>query len=98
MRSSTPKVLHRVLGRSLLGHVLAACRPLNAAQTLVVVGHGGDEVTAHVDAIAPHASAVVQREQNGTGHAVRVALDTTPEAAGTVLVVLGDTPLLTSET
>lgn len=96
MRSrSLPKVLHGFAGRSLLGHVLAAVQPLGAAHTLVVIGHGRDQVAPHLADIAAEATAVVQAEQLGTGHALRVALDTQPGVAGgTVLVVPGDAPLL----
>ncbi len=98
MRSATPKVLHGFAGRSLLGHVLAACAPLGADRTLVVVGHGRDAVAPHLAGIAPDARPVVQARQDGTGHAVRVALDEVPDLDGTVLVVPGDTPLLRAET
>ncbi|MDT4960526.1 MAG: bifunctional UDP-N-acetylglucosamine pyrophosphorylase / glucosamine-phosphate N-acetyltransferase [Pseudonocardiales bacterium] len=99
MKSATAKVLHGFAGRSLLGHVLAAAAPLGATHTVVVVGHSRDEVTAHLAEIAPAARAVVQEQQHGTGHAVRVALDDVPaEATGTVLVLPGDSPLLTPET
>ena len=95
MRSATPKALHEVCGRTLLGHVLAAVEPLGAGRVLVVVGHGRDRVTA---ALPEWASAVVQEEQRGTGHAVRLALDTVPDLTGPVLVLYGDMPLLTTET
>lgn len=74
MRSATPKVLHPLLGRSLLGHVLAAADELAADRTVVVVGVGADQVTSHLTEIAPKAIPVVQSEQRGTGHAVRTAL------------------------
>ncbi|HZZ95444.1 MAG TPA: bifunctional UDP-N-acetylglucosamine diphosphorylase/glucosamine-1-phosphate N-acetyltransferase GlmU [Jatrophihabitantaceae bacterium] len=98
MRSpSTPKVLHGFAGRSLLGHVLAATAPLEAVHTVVVVGHRRDEVIGHLAEIAPSAVAVVQDEQHGTGHAVRVGLSAVrSDAVGTVLVVPGDAPLLTT--
>jgi bifunctional UDP-N-acetylglucosamine pyrophosphorylase / glucosamine-1-phosphate N-acetyltransferase len=92
---STPKVLHEVAGRSLLGHVLAAAAPLAATHTVVVVGHGRDQVTDHLAAVAPEAKAVVQAQQNGTGHAVRVALEALGDLTGTVVVLPGDAPLLT---
>ncbi|HST67370.1 MAG TPA: bifunctional UDP-N-acetylglucosamine diphosphorylase/glucosamine-1-phosphate N-acetyltransferase GlmU, partial [Mycobacteriales bacterium] len=98
MRSATPKVLHALAGRSLVGHVLAACAPLGAGATLVVVGAGRDAVTAHLAAIAPDATPVVQAEQRGTGHAARIALDAAPGVDGTVLVLPGDAPLLRTET
>jgi bifunctional UDP-N-acetylglucosamine pyrophosphorylase/glucosamine-1-phosphate N-acetyltransferase len=98
MRSSTPKVLHQLLGRSLLGHVLAATSPLGAQDTIVVVGHGRDRVVEHLVSVAPDAKSVVQEQQNGTGHAMRVALSAAPQLAGAVVVVSGDTPLLQSQT
>jgi len=104
MRSATPKVLHEVGGRTLVGHVLAAVGTLHPEHLVVVVGHGRDRVVAHLAEIAPEALTVVQEQQNGTGHAMRVALaglaaaGVTLDASGPVLVVAGDTPLLTGET
>ncbi len=100
MRSrALPKVLHGFAGRSLLAHVLAAAAPLGATHTVVVVGHRREQVTAHLAEIAPEARAVVQAEQHGTGHAVRLALGAVPESgSGPVVVLPGDTPLLTEET
>ncbi|MCW2496034.1 bifunctional UDP-N-acetylglucosamine diphosphorylase/glucosamine-1-phosphate N-acetyltransferase GlmU [Jatrophihabitans sp.] len=100
MRSAAlPKVLHGFAGRSLLGHALAACDGLDAEQTIVVVGHRREEVTAHLADLDPAAVAVVQAAQNGTGHAVRLALAAIPDtAAGTVVVLPGDAPLLRAET
>ena len=98
MRSRTPKVLHELGGRSMLGHVLAAAAPLGAARTAVVVGSGREQVTAHLDAVAPAALAVVQEEQRGSGHAAAVALDALTDVAGPVLIVNGDAPLLRTGT
>jgi bifunctional UDP-N-acetylglucosamine pyrophosphorylase/glucosamine-1-phosphate N-acetyltransferase len=97
MRSrALPKVLHGFAGRSLLGHVVAAAAPLAAERTVVVVGHRRDEVAAHLAELDPAALPVVQAEQRGTGHAVRIALEAVPgDAVGTVVVVPGDAPLLT---
>lgn len=102
MKSATPKVLHRICGRSLVGHVVAAAGELDPEHLVVVVGHGREAVSAHLGEVAPRARAVVQREQNGTGHAVRIALEELAgggvELDGTVVVVCGDTPLLAGET
>ena len=104
MRSSLPKVLHEIGGRSLLGHALAAARGTGPAQVIVVVGHGRDQVVAHLADVDPGALTVVQEQQNGTGHAVRVALEALSgrvggePPSGTVLVVCGDVPLLTTAT
>ena len=100
MKSATlPKVLHGFAGRSLLGHVLAAADPLGAEHTVVVIGHRRDAVREHLAETAPGAIPVVQEQQNGTGHAVRVALDAVPSGeTGTVVVVPGDAPLLATAT
>ena len=98
MRSSTPKVLHPIGGRSLLGHVLAAAEPLHADATVVVVGSGREAVEQHLALIAPAALPVVQHEQNGSGHAAAVALAAVPDLDGPVLLVNGDAPLLRAST
>lgn len=98
MKSALPKVLHPLLGRTLVGHVLAAAEPLAAERTLVVVGRDADRVSAHVADVAPGAEPVLQAVQNGTGHAVRIALEAAPKADGTVVVLNGDVPLLRPET
>ncbi len=98
MRSATPKVLHAVAGRSLLGHALAAARGLQPQHLAIVVGHGRDAVAAHVADADHEAVCVVQEQQLGTGHAVRTALEGLPPLAGTVVITCGDTPLLTTAT
>jgi bifunctional UDP-N-acetylglucosamine pyrophosphorylase/glucosamine-1-phosphate N-acetyltransferase len=103
MKSATPKVLHQVAGRSLLGHVIEAASSIEPQHLIVVVGHGREQVTAHVAEIAPWVLTVVQEEQNGTGHAVRVALAELASRGagldgGPVVVLTGDTPLLTGST
>ncbi len=104
MRSaSTPKVLHPLCGRTMLGHVVHAARALDPDELVVVVGHAREQVTAHLAEVDPAARAVVQEQQHGTGHAVRVALTALAEISGepltgTVVVVPGDAPLLTSDT
>lgn len=102
MHSATPKVLHTIAGRSLIGHVIEAAAAVDPAHLMVVVGHGRDQVLAHVDEVAPWVDTVVQEEQRGTGHAVRVALSALASAhelgRAPVVVLSGDTPLLTGET
>ncbi len=98
MKSATPKVLHPMCGRTLLGHVLAAVDLLEPDESLVVIGHAREEVARHLVEEHPRTRAVVQEQQNGTGHAVRLALDAAPGLAGAVLVVPGDAPLLSTET
>ncbi|MCO8272476.1 bifunctional UDP-N-acetylglucosamine diphosphorylase/glucosamine-1-phosphate N-acetyltransferase GlmU [Actinoplanes sp. TRM 88003] len=98
MKSATPKVLHPLLGRTLVGHVLSAAAPAGADRTIVVVGHKAEQVEAHLAEVAPAATPVLQAQQNGTGHAVRLALEAAPEVTGTVVVLNGDVPLLRAET
>ena len=98
MRSATPKVLHTLGGRSMLGHVLAATAPLRAGATVVVVGSGREQVEAHLAGIAPAAVPVFQEAQHGSGHAAAVALAAVPDVGGPVLIVNGDAPLLREET
>ncbi|MCO5972843.1 bifunctional UDP-N-acetylglucosamine diphosphorylase/glucosamine-1-phosphate N-acetyltransferase GlmU [Actinoallomurus soli] len=95
---TTPKVLHELGGRSLVGHVLAAARDLRPERLVVVVGHGRDKVVEHLAEIAPDAVAVTQEQQNGTGHAVRIVLEAVGALTGTVVVTNGDHPLLRGET
>ena len=98
MRSATPKVLHEIAGRSLLGHALTAARALDPEHLIVIVGHGRDRVEAHLAEIDPAAKPVVQASPNGTGHAVRVGLDAVGELDGPVVVTYGDVPLLSAAT
>ncbi|MFD7028076.1 bifunctional UDP-N-acetylglucosamine diphosphorylase/glucosamine-1-phosphate N-acetyltransferase GlmU [Streptomyces sp. NPDC059917] len=99
MKSATPKVLHEICGRTLVGHVVAASRELDPAHLVVVVGHAREQVTAHLATVDAAVRTAVQHEQNGTGHAVRMGLEELGgEITGTVVVVCGDTPLLTGET
>ena len=96
MKSSKPKVLHEILGLTLLDHVLHTTTPLNSEKTLVVIGHGRDQVQEHLAKNHPTVITAVQDEQKGTGHAVKMALEALGEFSGPVLVLAGDTPLLTT--
>ncbi|MEV4870207.1 bifunctional UDP-N-acetylglucosamine diphosphorylase/glucosamine-1-phosphate N-acetyltransferase GlmU [Streptomyces syringium] len=102
MKSATPKVLHAICGRSLVGHVVAASRELDPEHLVVIVGHAREQVSAHLAEIDPATRTAVQYEQNGTGHAVRMGLESLGDSGialdGTVVVVCGDTPLLTGAT
>ena len=97
-KSELPKVLHRAAGRTMLRHVLEAVRPLGCSQVVVVVGHGRDQVVEELDgAGVGGVSTVVQEQQLGTGHAVQVAMPALDEDVDRVLVLPGDTPLITAE-
>ena len=97
MKSQLPKVLHSIAGRSLLGHVLHALDAIDPENVKVVVGAGREMVEAHLEQIAPDAIAVFQAERNGTGHAVQIALEGV-KGSGQVLILAGDTPMLSGET
>ncbi|WP_406035521.1 bifunctional UDP-N-acetylglucosamine diphosphorylase/glucosamine-1-phosphate N-acetyltransferase GlmU [Nocardioides sp. NBC_00163] len=97
MKSKTPKMLHQIAGRSLVGHVLAAVSEAGASRVVAVVGHQRELVEPHINEILPEAVIAVQTEQLGTAHAVRVAVEAGAVSGGTVLVTYGDTPLLRGE-
>ena len=97
MKSQTPKVLHSISGRSLLGHVLHSLESIEPKEVRVVVGSGREAVETHLAEIAPDALAIFQAERNGTGHAVQIALKGV-ESTGSVMILAGDTPLLSGAT
>jgi bifunctional UDP-N-acetylglucosamine pyrophosphorylase/glucosamine-1-phosphate N-acetyltransferase len=95
MRSRLPKVLHPLAGVPLVGHVLRSLTLLAPARTVLVVGHGADQVRAVVGDQAAYAE---QREQLGTGHALLQAQPLLDGAVDTVLVLYGDSPMMRAET
>ncbi|WP_286795954.1 bifunctional UDP-N-acetylglucosamine diphosphorylase/glucosamine-1-phosphate N-acetyltransferase GlmU [Microbacterium sp. UBA3394] len=98
MKSATPKVLHRIGGRSLVGHVLATAQALQPAHVVTVVRHERDLVAAEIAEQAPDAIVVDQDDVPGTGRAVEVALNALADFDGDVVVLSGDVPLLQSDT
>lgn len=99
MKSVIPKVLHRMGGRTLLGHAIAAAREAGPQHLSVVVRHGRDQVAAHVAEVDPEAVVADQDEVTGTARAVECALTALPaDLRGTVLVTMGDVPLLAGST
>jgi len=97
MRSSRPKVLHAIGGRSLLAHVLDTVRQ-SAGAVAVVIGPGQDRVAASVAAALPQAAIFVQAERRGTAHAVLAARKAIGVGADDLLVVFADTPLIRPDT
>lgn len=99
MRSATPKVLHRIGGRSLLDHAVTAARGLAPEHLVVVVRHERDAVVSHLAQVAPDAVPADQDEIPGTGRAVACGLAALPEQLdGPVVVTSGDVPLLDTAT
>ena len=97
MRSRQPKVLHAIGGRPLIGHVLAAAGRLGG-HTAVVIGPDHADVAAEVKRMTPDAEVFVQAERRGTAHAVLAARPAIARGADDILVVFGDTPLITPAT
>ena len=95
MKSRLPKVLHRLAGVPLLGHVLSSCEALGVERTLVVVGHCADQVEAFLPG---GVQAVLQAEQRGTAHAVMQAIPALEGFEGDLVILSGDVPLLSSVT
>ena len=96
MKSARPKVLHTLGGTSLLQHVLNTCAALGATRTVVVTGHGADEVEAAAQGDA--LSFVRQMPQLGTGHAIQQALPALDDTARSTLILNGDVPLIRADT
>jgi bifunctional UDP-N-acetylglucosamine pyrophosphorylase/glucosamine-1-phosphate N-acetyltransferase len=97
MKSRTPKILHEIGGRSMVGHALLAARSIDPRQLAVVVRHERDLVARHLTDVDPAAVIVDQDDVPGTGRAVEVALqalDAEQHLTGTVVVTYGDVPLL----
>ena len=95
MRSDLPKVLHPIAHLPMVGHVLRSARDAGSDQIAVVVGHGADKLRDWLD---PTVETYVQTEQLGTAHAALAARDAIARGAEEVLVLFGDTPLLTAAT
>ena len=98
MQSSLPKVLHPIAGQSLLAHVLRATPQGDGARLAVVVGPHHRAVEDEVKRLRPDAATFVQRERLGTAHAVLAARGAIAGGADDLLVVFGDTPLISAET
>ena len=94
MKSSLPKVLHKIAGRPMVSHLLSTVDSLNAEKAVVVIGPGMERVA---EVVAPH-SVAVQHKQQGTGDAVKAAREELKGFKGSVLVLYGDSPLIRKET
>ena len=97
MKSGLAKVLHPLAGRSMIGHVLATAARLEPEKAVVVLSNGMDDVEAAVAKAAMPTAIAIQDPPLGTGHALMAAQHCLP-ADGDVLVLYGDTPLLTAGT
>jgi bifunctional UDP-N-acetylglucosamine pyrophosphorylase/glucosamine-1-phosphate N-acetyltransferase len=98
MKSALPKVLHPIAGLSMIGHVLSAARAAGSGLSAVVVGPGMERVAREARQENEAIEVFVQEEQLGTGHAVLSARRLIERHAGDVMVLYGDTPLITGKT
>ena len=99
MKSDKPKVLHEIFGKTLLGYVLDAVNKTGLIdKSYAIVGHKAEDVTAFIEKNYENASTVLQSPQLGTGHAVSMVCPQLEDFDGEVLILCGDTPLITDET
>lgn len=94
MKSKLPKVLHKVAGKAMVERVLETASSVGTERNVVIVGFGGEVVR---DYLGDQVEYVVQEEQNGTGHAMKQAFPALGSFDGTILLLCGDTPLVTKE-
>lgn len=96
MKSSMAKVLHEIMSKPMILHVMDTIKTLNLDQTYVIVGHQREKVAELVGKY--QAKCIIQEEQLGTGHAVLCAEKELRDIGGTVLILSGDVPLIRAET
>ncbi len=94
---TTPKVLHQIMGKTLLGYVLDNVKNF-VSEEYVIVGHHAQEVENFVKSNYENAKTVLQSPQLGTGHAVSMVCPDLQNYDGLVLILCGDTPLVQEET
>lgn len=92
MKSKLPKVLHKAAGKAMVQHVLDAAKEAGSKRNVVIIGFGGEKVA---EVLGDQAEIVVQKEQLGTGHAVMQAESLLGNVDGDIMVLCGDTPLVT---
>lgn len=97
MKSNLPKVLHEILGKALVGYVLDSVKHITD-ENFVIVGHHAEEVEKYVISHYENAKTVLQSPQLGTGHAVSMVCPMLENYSGQVLILCGDTPLITEDT
>lgn len=99
MKSDMPKVLHTIFDKTLVGYVIDAVNNTGLAdENFVIVGHQAERVEEYINKNYDNAKCVLQSPQLGTGHAVSMALPYLKDFDGEVIILCGDTPLITSET
>lgn len=94
MKSSTPKVLHRLAGLSLIEHVLATARALQPARLVTVLKHQQEKIEQALDGLSDDVEFITQSDMPGTGAAVESAMEALTDFKGAVVVLSGDVPLM----
>ena len=98
MKSDLPKVLHHIAGAPMLVHAMKSGATLDPAKTIIVAGHGAEQVSDAAKAFDETADVVLQTEQLGTAHAVAQAKEVLFDFDGDALVLYGDTPFINPKT
>ena len=98
MKSDLPKVLHHIAGAPMLVHAMKSGATLDPAKTIIVAGHGAEQVSDAAKAFDETADVVLQTEQLGTAHAVAQAKEALFDFDGDALVLYGDTPFINPKT
>ena len=93
MKSKLPKVLHKVCGKPMLQHVIDAAKSAGSSREVVVIGNGAELVKEKISGV----EFVLQVEQLGTGHAVLCAKENFSASQGDLMILCGDTPLVTAD-
>lgn len=99
MKSDMPKVLHTIFEKTLLGYVIDAVNNTGIAdENFIIVGHQAERVEEYINSKYTNAKCILQSPQLGTGHAVSMAVPYLNDFDGEVIILCGDTPLITSDT
>lgn len=99
MKSDIPKVLHQIFDKALLGYVIDAVNNTNMAdENYIIIGHQAEKVEEYVNNNYSNAKCILQSPQLGTGHAVSMAVPYIEDFEGEVIILCGDTPLITENT
>ncbi|MEG0283336.1 MAG: bifunctional UDP-N-acetylglucosamine diphosphorylase/glucosamine-1-phosphate N-acetyltransferase GlmU [Erysipelotrichales bacterium] len=95
MKSKYPKVIHKLLGKPMIMHVIDNLKEANVSNIISVVGYKADQV---IDVIKEDSQYIFQNEQLGTGHAIMMSKELLEDKEGLTIVICGDTPLISEET
>ena len=98
MKSETPKVLHRICGQPLIYYILKQAILLEPKNIFIIIGYKKEMIREYLESSFPSVKAIDQKRQSGTGHAVMMAKDDFPSMGKNILILSGDSPLITAGT